>query len=319
MLEKFDWHVAVYCWNEQDRLAGCLDSILAALQGQRALVTVVLNGSTDGGRQIADGYAARLTNLEVVSIAHADKSNAINQFIHRLRVPARAYGAVDGYAHVGPATFQALSERLAGDAHAQAVTGVCVNGRTMRLATEHTLKVGGQLHGQLHAFRGEFLDRMVERGIRLPVGLYRGDGLLGSMAAHDLDAVGGTWDNARVAGVAQATYTIPELSPFRIGSVRRQWRRKIRQQQGRIENLAIEQVIRTMGFEGLPATVNSLVEHYLADHPRPKATALDRPFQTLALRQLSHAPPLAADDLLPGSVVRPHPAQAMASFALDHS
>lgn len=40
------------------------------------------------------------------------------------------------------------------DPGAVAVTDICVNGRTMKPATETTLTVGGQLHGQLHASIG---------------------------------------------------------------------------------------------------------------------------------------------------------------------
>ena len=77
--------------------------------------------------------------------------------------------------------------RLQNDPHAMAVSGAAINGRTMRLATAETLSRGGKMHGQLHAFRPDFLDRMVARGIKLPVGLYWGDGLLGSMTAYNLN------------------------------------------------------------------------------------------------------------------------------------
>ena len=98
-----------------------------------------------------------------------------------------------------------MEERLEVDPFAVAVTGICANGRTMNLATENTLMVGGQLHGQLHAFRCDFFDRMVARRIKLPIGTYWGDGLMGSMAAHNLDALSEPWENRRIAGVAAAT------------------------------------------------------------------------------------------------------------------
>ena len=290
MPDELDWNVAVYCLNEEKRLQGCLDSVIAALAGCRALVTVVLNGSRDRSKDIACASAAAGNPVEVYQIAASDKANAINQFVYRLRSPARYYGAVDGYTRITPASFRALAARLAEDSRAVAATGVCTNGRTMKLATEETLTVGGRLHGQLHAFRREFLDRMVARGIKLPVGVYWGDGLLGSMAAHDLDAMGQPWDNKRVAGVAEATYEIPQLSPFKPDEVRRHLRRKVRQMRGRIQNAAIKDLIYRRGYEGLPDDADDMIASYLAAHGPPKVGWPDRGFQMLALRQSRAAP-----------------------------
>ncbi|HTQ33604.1 MAG TPA: glycosyltransferase, partial [Stellaceae bacterium] len=153
MTDELDWNVAIYCFNEEKRLKGCLDSVIAALTGRRALITVVLNGSQDRSLDIAREAALAGGPIEIFQIAAADKSNAINQFIYTLRSPASAYGAVDGYAYIAATSFRAMEERLEADSHAMAVTGVCTNGRTMKLAAERTLKIGGQLHGQLHAFR----------------------------------------------------------------------------------------------------------------------------------------------------------------------
>ena len=242
MSYELDWNIAVYCQNEEKRLQGCLERVVAALTGRRALITVILNGSRDRSLDIARAVAMAEAPIEIFQIGSGDKSNAINQFIYALRSPARLYGAVDGYAYIASASFRAMEERLEADPHAVAVTGICSNGRTMNLATQNTLTVGGQLHGQLHAFRSDFYDRMVARHIKLPVGTYWGDGLLGSMAAHDLDALSQPWENSRIAGVAAATYEIPMLSPFRFDDVRRQLRRKVRQMRGQIQNAAISEL-----------------------------------------------------------------------------
>ncbi len=285
MPDELDWNVAIYCSNEEKRLRGCLDTVITALAGRRALVTIILNGSRDRSLDIAREVASAQRPVEIFQIEIADKSNAINQFIHALRSPARAYGAVDGYAHIAATSFRAMEERLEADPHAMAVTGVCTNGRTMKLLAERALTEGGILGGQLHAFRRDFLDRMVARGIRLPIGTYWGDGLLGSMAAHNLDAISQPWDNRRIAGVAEATFEIPVLSPFRVDDVRRQLRRKIRQMRGRIQNAAIKELIYRMGYEGLPEHADQMVKSYLAVHGPPKVGWPDRVFQILAIRQ----------------------------------
>ena len=290
MSPELDWNVAVYCQNEEKRLQGCLERVITALTGRPALITVILNGSRDRSLEIARRVATAGGPIEIFQICSGDKSNAINQFIYTLRSPARVYGAVDGYAYIASASFRAMEERLEADARAVAVTGICANGRTMNLATQNTLTVGGQLHGQLHAFRRDFFDRMVARRIKLPIGTYWGDGLLGSMAAHNLDALSQPWENSRIAGVAAATYEIPMLSPLKFDDVRRQLRRKVRQMRGQIQNAAISELIYRVGYEDLPEDADEMVEYFLANHALPKVGRLDRMFRMLAIREIRRTP-----------------------------
>lgn len=282
-----DWHAAVYCSNVGERLRACLDSLGVALVRKRALITVVLNGPDAESLAAARAAMAADAPIEIVHIPLRDKSNAINQFNYNLRVPARAYAAVDGNVQVGANAFVAMEERLGSAPHAMAVTGVSINGRTMRKLGAQALRTGGVLHGQLHALRPDFLDRMTDRGIKLPIGLYRGDGLLGSMAAHDLDPLSKPWDDTRVLPEARATFTVPRLSLLDSGDVRHLFRRRVRQMQGLIENKAVAAIIYRSGFEALPEHVADLIQGYLAVHPAPQVSPLDRPFQWLALSELA--------------------------------
>jgi len=289
MGSTLDWHTAVYCSDEGRRLQACLDSLGVALAGKRALITVVLNGGPQRNLEVARAATATGLPIEFFHIPFGDKSNAINQFNYNLRVPACAYAGVDGYVEVGANTFSAMEERLGSAPHAVAVTGVPDNGRTMREMGLEALRTGGALLGQLHAWRPEFLDRMTGRGIKLPIGLYRGDGLLGSMAAHDLAPLSKPWDNSRVLATARATFTIPCMSLLDGRDVRRLFHRRVRQMQGLIENKAIASIVYRSGYEGLPEYVTDLIQEYLATHRPPQVSPSERPFQWLALRKIAKA------------------------------
>ena len=299
MAGQLDWHVAVYASNEAGRIGACLRSIAAALAGRSFLLTVLVNGSRDGSAEAALQAARAGAPVEVYGIAYGDKANAINQFIHALRRPARLVGAVDAYAIVGEASFAGMEAALERSADALAATGVAVTGRSMQAATAETLSVGGRLHGQFHAFRPAFLDRMVARGIRLPVGIYRGDGLLGSMSAHDLDPLREPWRNERIIGVAEATFAIPVLSPLRLGDIRRQYRREVRQARGSLENAAIKQIIYQDGYEGLPTFCDDMIASLVATGPVPPATGRARYFRRVALREVASFRPPSPDALAP--------------------
>ncbi len=282
------WHIAVYCQNEDDRLAACLAGIYHATEGIRVAVTVLVNGSTDGSAAIAHAWTERdrtgAFDVSVVETAHADKSEAINRFFYELRRPAEFYFGIDGFTIVEPDALKTMVVALREDGHAHAASGYCTNGRT-------ELGVGGPgaLRGCFYALRGSFVQMIVSRNIRLPLGLYRGDGLLGSMVAHSLDPVRKRWDNARALQVAGARYSIRQLSVVKPSDLRRQFRRRVRQARGVLENAAIKEIIYRRGFEGLPSNADVMIDQYLLILPVPKVGLAQLPFMALAVSHVRRA------------------------------
>ena len=285
-MTDYDWNIAVFCRNEEPYIEQTLTRIAAAIGDHDAALTVIVNGSTDRSAALAQETTRRLgLRTFIYTIAYGDKANAINQFYYRIRADARLYFFVDGYAKVGPNAFRAMDDCLTNRPEIVATTGVAVNGRTMHLATERTLASQGLMHGQLHGLRRAFLDRLNWKGIRMPIGLYYGDGLLGSMAMHDLDPVYHPWEPARIAGLAEATYEIPALSITRPRDLKRQFNRKIRQMRGRLENAAIRDLVYREGYEGLPEFSDELIAAFLAKRGVPPVPGIDRLFMHLALKQ----------------------------------
>ncbi len=282
---SYDASVTVFCQNEAARIGACVASIAGAAQGYRTHLTVIANGSGDGSAALAlQAVRQALLPARVYTIAYGDKANAINQALAILPA-ARLHVFVDGYAVVARQTLTGFFHVLDANPRAVAATGVAGNGRTMARATADTLQQGGRLHGQLHALTPGFVARLRQAGLGLPVGLYRGDGLLGSMACHDLDAVSKPWDGHLIAGAAHAVYLIPPLSPWRRADWQRQFRRKVRQMRGRLETAAIKSVIYRDGYAGLPAFADDMIAAWLDAGGRPQAGPADRPFMALALRQ----------------------------------
>ena len=116
-----------------------------------------------------------------------------------------------------------LEQCLASRPDVTAATGVAMKGRTMKLHTQPTLNNGARLHGQLHAPRPEFVADLVARGLRIPIGLHDGDGLMGSMVMHDQDPVAKPdWNPGRIGADPKTAYEIPALSPFRYRDLKRQ-------------------------------------------------------------------------------------------------
>ena len=287
-MPNWDWNIAVFCRNEQASIAQCIDCIAEASQSRRAIISLIVNGCTDDSANVALSAARNIgAAIAIHTIPHGDKANAMNRFFYNLRESARFYFFADAYARISRDALAAMETVLATRPHVVAATGIAVNGRTMQRRSESTLTHGGQLHGQLHALRDGFIERLVARKIRIPIGLYYGDGLIGSMAMHDLDPLHIPWEPKRIGGSPNATYEIPTLSVFRVDDLRRQFHRKIRQMRGRLENLAIRSLVYEHGYEGLPEYASDMIQAYLVQHRLPPVSLVNRPFQILALRDIN--------------------------------
>jgi hypothetical protein len=293
------WAVAVFGYNEAAWLPECLQALAKAGHDVPMDVTVVLNGSTDASPAVAVA-ALRRAGLRgrVCLIPHADKANAINQFVHELRPQAETYVFVDAYAIVAPDALRQLAGALDEAPTANGAAAVPSSGRSAARLRRQMLEQGG-LHGSLFALRGCFVQRLALQGVRLPLGMYRGDGLLGSLALHDLDALGGGWQRERIAVQLQATWKAPTLKPWRWQDIRRMWRRSIQQGRGRLQWPAVRQAIyapaphaAASGFAALPAEADRLTLEWLAEAPASRMPRWWRdPFAVLALRRMRHAPP----------------------------
>jgi hypothetical protein len=254
------WSIVVIARNEASRLTGCLEHITREVAGADACVTVILNGCSDDSRERV-GHFAQAAKLPVAAyeIGFADKSNAWNQYIHVLAPIATRHVFVDGYAWVVPGALKAFAEALDASDHVHAATGVPSAGRSAAVQ-RRTLRDQGGLHGSLHVLCDGFVERIRAAGLRLPVGLYRGDGLIGSFCMHDID-VTTPWDKTRVAVVEAATWGLP---PPMIGDLPRILRRRINQARGRLENAAIRAAIYPGGYAALPRYADDMILDYLA-------------------------------------------------------
>ena len=287
-----EWQIAVFCRNEEHRIADCLKSISAAIGSRSARITLIVNGSTDGSEKNALAAQREIAApIEIFRIRYGDKSHAINSVFYdrQIRLDADAYFFIDGYVTIGTHALTAMADGLGHSSIAVAASGVARNGRTMSRNNPLQPADGGVLRGALYALRPGFIERIVQRRIRLPIGMYRGDGLLNSMAAHDLDSLGQPWLDRRILTVPEATFEIDSLSVFRLQDLRRQFQRKVRQMRGRLESEAVKKVIYSRGYNALPRFADDLIREFLAENPVPRVPLADRPFMALALRQLRTA------------------------------
>jgi hypothetical protein len=224
--------------------------------------------------------------VNVVEIAFGDKANAWNQFTYSWRPDAYIYFFVDAYIAAHPKALASMAAVLQKKQNLNAATGVPTQGRSANMIADLMSKTGG-LHGSLHALPCHFVQRIVKNQYRLPKGLYRGDGLIGSMAMHDLDPLGYPWRPDLVAVVGEATWDQRGLSVLRPSDLVRHWRRMIQQARGRLENAAIKSIIYRGGYGALPEFADDMIKEWLSQIPAVERRKYRRdPFTRLALDRI---------------------------------
>jgi glycosyltransferase involved in cell wall biosynthesis len=301
-----EWAIAVFGYNEAASLPRCLEAVVRAGQGRTVDVTVVLNGSTDQSPDVAMAAMRRLgLRGRIALIPQADKSNAFNQYVHRLRVPAPFHVFVDAYAAITPDSLTWLARALHDAPEANGAAAVPSTGRSAAVLRQQMQKEPG-LHGSLFMLRGSFLERMAAQNLRLPLNFYRGDGLIASLVLHDLDAHSGDWKPHRVVVEPRATWEGPVLRPWQWNDLRRYWRRQLQQARGRLQWPALRQVIYdparppgASGFAAMPAEADALVLSWIAESPAERTPRWSRDlFGALALRRMRRAPPPPPEERL---------------------
>lgn len=311
-MSRLAFDIAVFAVNEAATIGACIASIDRACAGRDAHISVLLNGTTDNSIEIVKAMRLSHAAMTVYRFPVADKANAINYYLYELRREATVHFGVDAYTRIDEASFRAIAEAFEADRKALIASALPVSGRSAKSVAANTMK-GGMISGQCYGLRPDFVDRLIAGNHRLPLQLYRVDGLLGSMACHNLDALGQPWDTTRLIGVADARFALTPLSIFKLRDIRRQYHREIRQARGAMENAAIKTVIYTKGYGGLPDNANDLLKEWLKLHQPSPGSLRATYFTRLALRQLALSQNSPATEPLQSYTVNPEGGRRAAS------
>jgi glycosyltransferase involved in cell wall biosynthesis len=281
-----EWCIAVFARNEEARIGDCLSAIAKATEGVRAHVILIVNGSSDRTSEAALGLLPSLgLQASVYTIGISCKSHAMNVFIHDLRPRAEIYFFVDATAFVEPNALRALADALTGRPQIMAVSGLPINGRGatgMRRAALQT----SRLFGQMFALRQSCLDEIALRGRRLPIGLYRCDGLLVGFICWETNGIAHERQEPRIATIPEAEWRIRPISWFRWKDIKAGFDRLVRQGRGRLENQAWNPILWTQGFAALPRFADDMILEWLKTNHRKREPFPDRIFTGLALWQV---------------------------------
>jgi hypothetical protein len=299
------WSVAISASREAPAtLARCIRAAAEACGFRSAIIDVLVNGNRElaiqAGMSVPPALAGHV-KVRIWSIHAGDKAHAWNEYVHRLWPQGHTAFFIDGYAEVKPGALAALAQRLDDTPDALGATGVPTSGRSAAKLREQMLKSGG-MHGNLHAIRSEAMAALRERGVKLPLGLYRTDSLIGAMLMFQLDPAAHKWEPRRVAVEPEAVWDVQGMSELTLKNIVAQGKRMLRQAQGDLENRAVREhmAIKRLPPQQLPATTNSLVNGWLASQPQEaRALFLKRPSCYYAARKLRQERDWSATAVVP--------------------
>lgn len=277
--------VMVLAHNEEGQIRQCLDSIYASEPGAKFHIFVMANGCTDKTEQIVQSYAQEHPEVELVSIAMPDKCNAWNVFIHETAktIPQQPiYYFMDGDARVGRGSLSAMAQELTTKVEAVASAAVPGSGRSMKRDRQAMLSEG-HLVANLYALRGDFVRRLQELGVRLPLGLEGDDGLIGALSKWNLNPQG-DWRDDRIAVCERAEFLFDSLSWAKLAHWRGYYKRLVRYARRPYEFELIGRELRRQGLKGLPVKVSDL--YHASVSCRFRWNGLLSPLSWVALKRM---------------------------------
>lgn len=272
MLKSFPWAVAIIAARETlETLARTIRAAEEASAGKDAVIDVLVNGNPDLAREAGAWVQASArtgATVRVWFIPRGDKAHAWNEYVHRIWPGGRTAFFLDGYAQPKADGLSRLEASLAQDGDVLGATGVPSSGRSATSLRERMVRDGG-FHGNMHAIAADAMLQLRATGVRLPLGLYRTDSLIGAILLFRLDPSSHQWDRRRIVVNPEATWNISETTGLSFNNAVGQFKRRLRQAQGDLENRAVRDhlSVRRAPVNAMPRTARELVLSWIDANP----------------------------------------------------
>jgi glycosyltransferase involved in cell wall biosynthesis len=275
--------LAIFAHNESRTIRRCLDAINAAPLLEQTTCFVLANGCNDDTIHIAQQYAKSAPWVQVVEILVGDKANAWNVFVHEIAPVADCYFFLDGDCVVESGAFGALETALKQNVCINAASGVPSASNFSTGVYRREIINSGGLAGNLYALSGDFVRRIREMKVRLPVGFIGDDSLVGALALWDLEPMR-EWNHRHLVVCEQARFV---YEPIWKTTLRNPWfyiRRQQRYSLRHFQNRLLAKHLKALGVSALPERVEDLYTSVTDAELKPRPSAVEYLFDLLTIR-----------------------------------
>ena len=247
------YSVVTFAYNEAATIGRTLHSVLANADSRLAHLTVIANGCTDDtAKQAKQALASANLPCTLVEIDLGDKCNAWNTYLYDFLPNTEVHFFVDSDVTFSEGAFPKLFDALIGAPNKQAVTGLPLSGRNQaqyeELATRYSC-----LFGNLYGLKHDFATRLVEQGIRLPIGLNWIDAQITKLVNDNLAYAKDDYQH-RVTFVEGVGYQFPSLKPWKKADRKLYINRICRYKAGQLQ----EPYLDALPFVDWPETMNEI-------------------------------------------------------------
>ncbi|WP_291519698.1 hypothetical protein [Acidovorax sp.] len=260
--------VALAIFIARESIEVCIKTLTAAFKAtpNNSIIELLVNGNAALASSLSR-YVNQLIDVErshevrIWSLPLGDKANAWNIYFHQIWCNESLAFFIDGYVRLHTSSIRSLSAAVNSDLKALGGSGVPTMGRSSKNQRREMLAHGG-FHGNLCCIKGSVIAELKARSIKIPLGLYRVDSLVGAILSFDLDPSGSSWEPKRIVVVESSSWDIDAKSIFRL----RDWKGKInqieRQLRGKVENAAVKYIFTKLKFqpEQLPEEMRVVVD-----------------------------------------------------------
>ncbi|MBK7646012.1 MAG: hypothetical protein IPJ12_02250 [Betaproteobacteria bacterium] len=246
-----------------------------------SIIDIVINGNESNVERFVERLALvkiyRPIEIYVWSIKLADKGNAWNTHIHKIwRDNGLDVVYIDGYVRVDPSSIDSICRSMLLP-EALGSSGLPSIGKSAKAIRKEMLKNGG-FHGNFCGISHRAMKVIKTKDIRIPIGMYRVDSIMGAFLSFGLDNVTNPWLPKKYIPIAiDATWHVDEKRWFRVKDILAFFKRKRRQAKGIIENAALKYhlVILKIPLNELPRHINQIISRWYLDNEDGAKTAIN--------------------------------------------
>ena len=253
------YSIVLFAYNEEKNIANTLHSIVNNTDEKLHSIFVLANGCTDNTVAVANSALNQLSygDAHVIDIKLGDKCNAWNEYAHNYLSEADVHFFVDSDVVFTKNAFPILFEALL-KSDRTAITGLPQSGRNIERYTELVVRYSC-LSGNLYGLKREFLQRIREKEIGLPIGLSWIDSQITKMVNEDLNDKKDDYQH-RVTYVAGVGYQFSSLKPWSKDDIKLYINRIVRYKTGQLQEVYLD----ALPFTQWPKNMTPINEQVLA-------------------------------------------------------
>ncbi|MGF1723887.1 glycosyltransferase [Photobacterium nomapromontoriensis] len=243
--------ICIFAYNLAPTIEKTITNLVESCAEYTPDIYVMINGCRDNTLSNVSKLAGKHPNIHPINIELGDKANAWNTFIYQYFYPSSLAIFVDGDLCFENNAIKNLIDYYLNNPQFSAVSSFpYLQGRSSR-QWRHDLLSKHQFTGNLYLLSPRFIHKIIEKNVKLPVGLIGDDSMLGYLSATDLCS-GTDLPKQRIGVCTNAVFIYDSLNPFSWQDCKLYLRRRLRYSLRYFQQRSIVKQLKRDGIQVMP-------------------------------------------------------------------